>query len=385
MSESKITPRTIYRAVLLAFALIVGGLLFKELITLVLAVLIVVIIALPLASFADFLERFHIPRGLGAVIGLLILFGAIAGLILLVIPAFSTEVNKFADSLPSVVDKLRHRLGSITGTSPTKIGKQLQDFVNGYTQHPAKLLGPLTSIGGTVVAALAAIVVVILTALYTAIHPTPLINGMVRLVPPGERDHARQILARLRTAYMGWLRGLIAGMLVLGTLTYIGLQIIGLPLAVFFAIFTAIAMIIPYFGALASSIPPILYALTFSPTKAILVAALYIVAHQLEGNIIQPLVVARAVKMHPAVIAVGVVAVEELFGFVGLIVAVPILATIQILISELWIKGIEGSPRRLVIGRPGSPPAPVQVPSPIVVPEGLPDPPPRPGEANGEP
>src|SRR5205823_740343 len=106
--------------------------------------------------------------------------------------------------------------------------------------------------------------------------------------------------------------------------------------------------------------PPIVYALTVSPGKAVVVAAIYVIAHQLEGNVIQPLVVARTVKMHPAIIAVGVVAVDQLFGFIGLIVAVPILVTIQILLQELWVKPVEGNGRRLVRARPsGTPGAPV--------------------------
>jgi predicted PurR-regulated permease PerM len=135
-------------------------------------------------------------------------------------------------------------------------------------------------------------------------------------------------------------------MLVLGTITYLGLRLVGLPFAAFFAVFTAVAMIVPYFGALASSIPPILYALTISPTKAILVAVIYIVAHQVEGNVIQPVVVARTVHLHPALVAIGVVAVDRLFGFVGLLVAVPVLVTIQILVQELWIKPMESDRRR---------------------------------------
>ena len=130
-------------------------------------------------------------------------------------------------------------------------------------------------------------------------------------------------------------------MVVLGGVTYVGLRIVGLGFAAFFAVFTAVAMIIPYFGALLSSIPPIVYALTISPGKALIVAIIYVVAHQVEGNIIQPLVVARTVELHPAVVAVGVVAVDQLFGFVGLIVAVPILATMRILVDELWIKPVE--------------------------------------------
>jgi predicted PurR-regulated permease PerM len=259
-----------------------------------------------------------------------------------VVPVFSHEVNQLTKSLPDIVAALGHRLGRLTGTSQSHLGQQIQHFVNGYTQHPQRLLGPLESIGASVAAVVAAIIVVLLTALYTAIKPQPLLDGVVRVVPPARRSEAMHIMGRLRTAYLGWLRGLVIGMVVLGGLTYAGLRVIGIDFAEFFAVFTAIAMIVPYFGALASMIPPVLYALTISPGKAVIVAILYIVTHQVESNMIQPLVVARVVELHPAVVAIGVVAVDTLFGFVGLIVAVPILVTIKILIEELWIKRVEG-------------------------------------------
>ncbi len=345
MSNSQVTPATLYRAVLLAFGLVVAGLIFEQLITLVLAVLIVVVIALPLSAFASTLQRLGIPRAIGAVLGLLLGLGALGGLVALIVPIFNHEIHQFAQSLPSIVDALRHRLGRLTGTSPSHVGQQIQHFVNTYTQHPSKLLGPLESVGASVVALLAAVIVVLLTALYTAIHPEPLASGFVRIAPPSKRPQAQQILSRLRIAYLAWLRGLVLGMIVLGGITYLGLRVVGLGFAAFFAVFTAVAMIIPYFGALVSSIPPIIYALTISPGKALIVAIIYIVAHQVESNIIQPLVVARTVQLHPAVVAFGVVAVDQLFGFVGLVVAVPILATIKILLEELWIKPVEHSDR----------------------------------------
>ena len=341
MNDSRITPSVLYRTVALAFVLVVLGLVFRQLVTLVIGVMIVMIIAAPLSAFATFLQRFRIPRPLGAVIGLLIALGAIGGLVALVVPVFSHEVTRFENSLPSIIDSLLHRLGRLTGTSPSHLGQQAQRFLHTYTQHPTKLLGPLTSVGSTVAAAVASVLVVLLTALYTSINPGPLFDGVVRMTPPKGRAVTRVILTRLRTAYLGWLRGLIIGMVVLGGITYIGLLAIGIPFAAFFAIFTAIAMIVPYFGSAVSMIPPVLLALTISPGKAVLVAALYLIAHQVESNMIQPLIVARTVELHPAVVAVGVIAVESLFGFVGLIISVPILVTIKILIEELWVRPIE--------------------------------------------
>jgi predicted PurR-regulated permease PerM len=343
MSDSRITPAVIYKAVLLAFALVIGAMIFQALASLILGVLIVVIIATPLSAIADLLARWRCPRAVGATLGLLVGLMAIAGLVALIVPVFTREVNDFSNSLPSISASLTRRLGRLTGSSPEHITSQIQHFVNSYTHNPGKLLGPVASVGASVAAGVAAVIVVLLTSLYTAIHPEPLVRTMIRLFPIHRRPHVHHILVRLRTAYLAWLRGLFVGMVVLGGLTYLGLLVVGLNFAAFFAVFTAIAMIIPYFGALASSIPPILYALTISPQKAILVAIIYVGAHQLEGNVIQPLVVARTVKLHPAVVAIGVVAVNELFGFVGLLVAVPIIATATILVDELWVKPLEQS------------------------------------------
>lgn len=352
MPQARLTSGSLYRAVLLAFGLVVAALIFKALITLIMAVMIVVIIALPLSALAGMLTRIGIPRPIGAVAALLLLLAALGGLVTLIVPAFTHEVNHFVNSLPHIVDELRRRLGRLTGTSPSKVGRQIQHFVNGYTQHPSRLLGPAASIGASVAAILGALVVILLTALYTAINPKPLVGGVMRLVPPSERRRAEVILIRLRTAYLGWLRGLVIGMLVLGGLTYLGLRLVDLGFAAFFAVFTAVAMIIPYFGALASSIPPIVYAITISPGKAVVVAIIYVITHQIESNVIQPQVVARTVDLHPALVAVGVVAVELLFGFVGLIVAVPIILTVRILVEELWILPLEAGRRQLVVEQP---------------------------------
>lgn len=341
MSDTKITPGVIYKAILLAFGLVIAAMIFQALSTLILGVLIVVVIASPLAAFADLLERWHVPRAIGASLGLLIGLGAIAGLVALIVPVFSREVTHFVDELPRLGDSLERRLGRLTGSSPAHITSQIQHFLNNYTHNPSRLLGPVASVGASVAAGVAAIIVVLLTSLYTAIHPEPLVNGLVRLFPIPRRPHAHHVLMRLRTAYLAWLRGLFVGMIVLGTITYLGLLAVGLDFAAFFAVFTAVAMIVPYFGALASSIPPILYALTISPQKAIVVAIIYILAHQVESNLIQPLVVARTVKLHPAVVAIGVVAVDQLFGFIGLLIAVPIIATVTILVDELWVKNLE--------------------------------------------
>jgi predicted PurR-regulated permease PerM len=130
-------------------------------------------------------------------------------------------------------------------------------------------------------------------------------------------------------------------MLVTGVMLYVALTIVGLDFAIFFAVLSALLVVVPYFGAIAGAIPPTLFALTDSPGKALLVLGAYILVQQLESNVTIPMIMAQRVRLHPAVIAIGVVVVGQLFGFVGLFVAVPILSLIIIAVEEFWVKPIE--------------------------------------------
>jgi predicted PurR-regulated permease PerM len=342
MSELRSTA---YRAVLLAAALIVGGLLFQQLLTLLLAVLITVIIAIAVSAFASRLERIGIPRAIGALLTMLAGVAVIVGIFWLIIPPFIDQTNEFVDDVPGIVDDLRDQVHDLTGAEPGEISESVDNFVEQYTDDPGKLVGPITSIGLSLAGVLGAFVLILITAYYMAIRPEPLIEGVRRLVPPAHRTQADRILDRLRSSWIGWMQGVAADMVISGVLLYIGLTLIGLDFAIFFAVLTALFSVIPYFGAFASGIPPVLFALTDSPGKALVVIAIYIGVQQIEGNLTIPLVMSRTVRLHPAVIAFGVVVVGQLFGFVGLIVALPILSLIVVLVEELWVQPLEAAAR----------------------------------------
>lgn len=339
--DEPLTARTVYRAIFLAFALVVVVLLFPVLAGLLLLLLLVVVVAVPMTKATDALRRIGVPRGVAAPLILVAIIAVVGGIIALLVPVFRTEGQKFVGSLPSLVDSVRRDFGRGSGSNPSTAGHDVQTYINGYTGHPQKLLGPATTIGAGLAGVITTLIVIAITSVYTAVRPEPLLRGVVRLAPPRHRPRAEHVLQRLGQAYMGWLKGLVAGMVVLWVATYIGLQAVNLPYAVVFATVTAVAMVVPYYGALVSSVPPILLALTISPGKALIVAVIYLTAHQIEGHIIEPLVMSRAVSLHPALVAVGVIAVERLFGPIGLIVAVPLLVTAKVLVEELWIRSIE--------------------------------------------
>ncbi len=186
-----------------------------------------------------------------------------------------------------------------------------------------------------------ALILILITAYYMAVRPEPLVNGLVSLAPPARREHVRHVLARVRESWIGWMEGVVIDMLITGVLTYVGLTIIGLDFAIFFAVLSALLVVVPYFGAIAGAVPPVLFALTDSPGKALLTLGVYVVIQQLESNVTMPVIMSQRVRMHPAMIAIGVVVVGQLFGFVGLFVAVPILSLITICVQEFWVKEID--------------------------------------------
>jgi predicted PurR-regulated permease PerM len=340
--ETKIsTAHVAYRTVFLAAGLLLFGLLFRQLVTLLLAMLMTIVIAIPLAAAAERLERYRIPRAAGALIALIGGIGALALIIYLLIPPFVDQTNEFVDDVPSIVHNLEDVYADVTGQDSSEVGDTVQNFVERYTDEPDRLIGPLTSIGLNVAGILGALVLILITSYYMAIRPDPLVNGLVRLVPPPRREHVRFVLGRIRQSWIGWLEGVAIDMLVTGVLLYIALTIVGLDFAIFFAVLSALLVVVPYFGAIAGAIPPVLFALTDSPGKALLVLGAYILVQQLESNVTIPIIMAQRVRLHPAVIAIGVVVVGQLFGFVGLFVAVPILSLIIIAVEEFWVKPVE--------------------------------------------
>ncbi len=353
-------PAVVFRGIVLAFVLVVLVLVFPEVVGLLLLVLLVVILAVPLAGAATWLERLHVPRAVGAPLTLLFALAVLGGIIALLVPTFVREGRELVDALPGTVTSLQRKLNHATHAH-NSAGTSLKDWVTGYTSHPQRLLGPATAVGATVVGTVLGMVAVLLTAVFTAVRPAPLVEGTLRLVPPPRRRDVARLFERLAEAYVGWLRGLAIGMVVLWAFTYTGLAIIGLRYAVVFATLTALAMVVPYFGALVSAVPPVLYALTISPAKALLVAIVYLLAHLVEGQLISPLVMARAVKLPPALVAVGVLAVERLFGFAGLLVAVPIIVTVKLAVEELWVRPMEAAYR--VAPEQGEEPEPAEAES----------------------
>jgi predicted PurR-regulated permease PerM len=304
-----------------------------------------VLIAIILDAGATRLERRRIPRKVGAMLTLLCGIAILTLIGFLVVPRFIDETNQFVNNVPHIANDLQNRVHSITGASKSDIGKRVQKFARGYTDHPDKLVGPITSIGLNFFELVIGLVIMLIVSYYIAANPAPLRNGLLRLFPPDRREHAEYVTTRLRTAWVGWMEGVGVNMVVTALLVWLGLALIGLDYAFVFGVLSGLFVVIPYYGAFIAGVPPVLFALADSPTKALLALIVYVAAHEVEGNVTVPLVMSRTVQLHPAVIAIGVLVVGRLMGFAGLFVAVPVLSFITISIEEFWIKPMEEADR----------------------------------------
>jgi predicted PurR-regulated permease PerM len=124
MKGEETSPHVAYRAVLLAAGLLLFGLLFRQLVTLMLAVLFTVIIAIPLAAAATRLERHGIPRALGALGALLGAIAVMALIVGLLIPPFIDQTNEFVDDVPGIVNDLEAYYADVTGQDPGELGER---------------------------------------------------------------------------------------------------------------------------------------------------------------------------------------------------------------------------------------------------------------------
>jgi predicted PurR-regulated permease PerM len=331
------------RAVVLAAALVAGWLLFAELASLLVLVIITIVLALPMEAAATRLERRGVPRVVGALLALVAMLGVVSGILYLAIPPFVTELRHLADQLPALIDQLRGKLGASTQTKTASGADSLQSSLQGVIDKPQGLLGPVAQIGLGVAGALATVVLVVVGAFYVAINPHPLASGVQRLFPVDRRERVAEAMGEIRSAWIGWQYGVVVDMLVTSVLLYIGLSLVGLDYALVFSVLSALCVVVPYFGAVAGGLPPVLFALAErGPTTALITLGVYLLVQQVEGNVIIPMVMARAVSLHPAVVLVGVVLVGNVLGFVGLIVAVPIISATTVLVRELWVRRLEG-------------------------------------------
>lgn len=149
------------------------------------------------------------------------------------------------------------------------------------------------------------------------------------------QEKARRVLRRIEDKLGAWLRGQIVLSLIIGVASYVGLKLLGVEFALPLAIIAGMLEVVPVIGPIISAIPAILIALTVSPLFATIVAGLYLAIQQLEGHLVVPQVMKKAVGLNPLLVILAISVGGRLLGLGGALLAVPISVVVQLVTQEI--------------------------------------------------
>ncbi len=353
-----------------------------------------VLFGLPLAQGADWFEAQRIPRGLGVAIILTVFLGLLIGGGVGMAPILRAQSRELQQRLPEAMDKidawLGHRANGVLGilfnqassdsvhrAAPDLDSADLtvSDSTGGVLKDSTRTDSVLTGTSGGVVqrsiptrtaevavggdlrreitrqfsgaqhsflrvmtstfAISGAFMLVLFIAAYIAVDPALYHGGILQLVPRRERDRAALTLTRLATSLRRWLVTQLIAMVVIGAVTTVFLFVIQVKAALPLGILAGVSKFIPIVGSIFAAIPAIAMAFIDSPHKALVVAVGYFVIQFVENHLLVPVLMKRGVNLPPAM-TLGIQALMAvLFGFLGLLVAVPLLAVILTVVKTM--------------------------------------------------
>lgn len=336
--------KTIYLGIGLIFALAVFSYFVYEIRTIVLVLLLTMLFSIIISGPVDYLAHRGLPRGLG----ILLVLGALTGGLWLggtaVAPVVESQARGLAEDFPALVNEAKSFANRIQTASGVDLGGVLQPqrlSEAASSVFSGDTFNVVANIGGSIANGLSLALVALIGTIYLVIRPAPLVNGFVSFFPAHRRPRVREILIKLYSTVQRWFLGQLTTMVLIGVLSAIAFSIIGVPFAVLLGIFGGLVAFVPFIGPTVAVIPALLLALSTSPIQAIWVLVAYLAIQAVESNVIQPIVMSQAVELHPAVVIFGLLIMSTLFGFVGLLLAVPLVAALQVLTRELWVKRMD--------------------------------------------
>lgn len=301
-----------------------------------------VLIAIFLRGLADLVnERLRISEGWAVLLISVLLLAIIAGSIALLAPSVAEQIKHLRDELPRSAQNAGDFL------SEYGWGRAIIEQLPGIDEITEKIstVSLLTSVGGffsTTAGMIANFFITILLAIYLAAEPKLYVKGFVKLFPVSTRPRVYEILAEIGETLRWWLIGKIGSMLVIGILTWIGLFLIGVPLALTLGLIAGLLSFIPNFGPILSAIPAILLAFIDSPVTALYVIGLYVGVQLIESNLVTPWIERQTVELPPALTIVSQLILGVLIGGLGLVLATPVLAVVMVLIQTLYVEDVLG-------------------------------------------
>jgi predicted PurR-regulated permease PerM len=311
-------------------------------------VLFIAFFALLVASFLSiFVEPLHdrgIRRSISAPAVLLTMLAILAGVFLLTWPTLRDQISVIQQQLPPAIDSAQRwfeeQVAAVVGTFGQDGAAMEQRLRRSFSSELSGLLGGTLPMLNTAIGAITGVALVLVAGMFIAVAPRTYMRGIIVLIPRSHRRRAGEVLPQAGTAMVQWMKGTAIGMLIVGMMSWLGLWLIGVPAALALGLLAGLLEFIPYVGPALSFVPATVVALAVSPEKALWVIGLYCIVQGLESNVVMPLLMKRMVELPPALTLLFQAVMATLFGFLGLLLAVPILATAKILVQELYVEGV---------------------------------------------
>lgn len=311
--------------------LIIVLLVLRETVSVLLMILMACIIALYFHGLAGLIRRkTKFSPKWSMALSFISTFLILGALFWLIGARIQEQVAELSEQLPGMIDQGKAKLEELPWGD-----KVLNQFSG---KNAEKYLSSAQKFFGSTFGALGDIYVILFLSIFITAEPGIYHKGIIALVPKDSKDKARLILDRLGHTLMSWLKGMLLAMAVVGVLTYIGLTIIGAPMALALAVIAAILNFIPNFGPIIALIPAFLIGLTQGMNTALIILALYIFIQVLESNVITPTIQRKLVNIPPALIITGQLIIGGLTGYLGIILATPVVLIIMVLVEELYVK-----------------------------------------------
>ncbi|MGQ9837552.1 MAG: AI-2E family transporter [Cyanobacteriota bacterium] len=317
-----------------------------------------IVLAVALDTLAQIPQRYGFRRGPSiAITGLTVLVGTIlVGLI--VVPPLADQLGRlFTDVVPDGMLQAQQLIENLILSLPTDIElPTLRELANSLVPQATELVRQVRDFFSQSFTAFFATLInllfVIILTILLLVDPQAYNRAFVSVFPAFYRPRIRYILKRCELALRGWLVGIMLTSTLVMLLSGIGLWILGVPLTLANAVLAGVFNFIPNIGPTLSVVAPMLVALTAAPWKSLAVLGLYILIQQLESSVLTPIVMSRQVSLLPALTLVAQVTSAFFFGVLGLFLAVPLAAIIQVWIQEVLIRDVldpwQGSRKRVV-------------------------------------
>ena len=296
------------------------------------------LLAVALGGLAEWVAtRTGLWRGLSLAIVVVALLGVMAGGAWAIGATAAEQIRELIATLPKAVEHLKATLGE------SAVGgfllERIPDASAGSDQAAKRLPWWALTLTLDVIAGIALMAFI---ALFVAANPGLYARGVVRLFPEGRRPRIREVLAELERRMRRWLLGKLVTMVITATVTWAGLALIGVPLALALGILAGLFNFIPYVGPLVAFVPAMLLALMQGVGTVGAVAGLWVGVQTLEGYILTPLIDQESVNMPPALQLSALAIAGATMGTMGIVLGAPLTAVIFVLVQRLYIEDALG-------------------------------------------